>query len=108
VHCALRGGFNASDFLLFLHLHLIGLLDVFLSSIDLLHLAGDKARLEGVALTLFLVLLINLLEEPLAIVYVQLVLEAVTELVLFLHLSHAVEKGVLQVLLSYVQALHLL
>jgi hypothetical protein len=45
-------------------------------------------------------LFINFLEKPLTVVNIQLILETVSELIVFLHLSDAIEKGVLQILLG--------
>jgi len=108
VDAPLRGRLDPPHLLLLLHLHLVGLLDGLLGGVDLIHLGGDEPRLEGVALALLLMLVIDLLEQPLAVVDLKLVLEAVAELVGVLHPRHAVHEGVLQVLLGKGKALHLL
>ena len=55
-----------------------------------------------------MMLVIDFFEEPFAVVDLKLVLEAVAELVGVLHPRHAVNEGVLEVLLGKGQALHLL
>jgi len=108
VDAPLRGRFDPPYLLLLLHLHLVGLLDGFLGGVDLVHLGGDEPRLEGIALALLEMLIIDLLEQPLAVVDLKLVLEAVAELVSVLHSRHTVHEGVFQVLLGKGKALHLL
>ena len=108
VDAPLRGRFNPPHLFLLLHFHLVGLLDGLLGGVDLVHLGGDEPRLEGITLALLEMLIIDLLEQPLAVVDLKLVLEAVAELVGVLHPRHAVNEGVFEVLLGKGQALHLL
>lgn len=108
VDTPLRRRFDPPHLLFLLHLHLVGLLDGLLGGVDLVHLGGDKPGLEGIALALLEMLIIDLLEQPLAVVDLKLILEAVAELVGVLHPRHAVHEGVLQVLLGKGKALHLL
>ena len=87
MHSPLRSRLDPAHFLLPLHLHLISLLDVLLSGSDTIHLGGNEARLEPIALSLFLEFLIYLFEKPLPVVHLQLILEFVAKLVSFLHLN---------------------
>ena len=100
VNRSLRCGLDPADLLLLLHLDFICFLDVFLGHIHLINLSGDKSALEVVTFPFFLMLFINFLEKPLTVVNIQLILETVSELIVFLHLSDAIEKGVLQILLG--------
>ena len=95
VDAPLRGRFDPPHLLLLLHLHLVGLLDDLLGSVDLVHLGSDEPRLEGIAFALLDVLIIDLLEQPLSVVDLKLVLEAVAELVGILHPRHTVHESVL-------------
>ena len=100
VDAPLRCRLDPPHLLLLLHLHLVGLFDGLLGGVDLIHLGGDESGLEGVALALLLMLVIDFFEEPFAVVDLKLVLEAVAELVGVLHPGHAVNEGVLEVLLG--------
>ena len=59
---------DAADFLLSLQPHFIGLLDGFLAIMHSIHLSRYDPGLELVALSLFHILFVNLLEQPFLIV----------------------------------------